>query len=288
MEMNYIALPHVQTPAYIVFCDFDETYLANDFTISRKKSLESLETYLYEISGKYNLIFGWVSGRTFESIFKKIEFHKIKMVPHFISGSLGTELSFFDHKKNMFVEDEQWITKIKSLHYSIEKITEIILYMENKYNMKLRRQSKDFNSLFYYSFYLRNNSDSSRENIQEIKDYASKKGVKIYISKCNPMAGDPDNSYDVTFAPIMSGKVNIAEYLIKHYNVNKNKTFAFGDSEGDLELLKFVSKGFLLANAPIEVKKKHTISSKKEYAEGIHMELLRQLESSQNNLKVDS
>jgi kanosamine-6-phosphate phosphatase len=48
----------IKSPKYIIFSDFDETYLAHNQTELLKKYLELLEKYLIEFTKKYKILFG--------------------------------------------------------------------------------------------------------------------------------------------------------------------------------------------------------------------------------------
>lgn len=84
-------LPNVEDPKYIVFCDFDETYYPHSMSHERQKDLYELENYLEAKSINEELVFGWVTGSSTESILHKMEQGGFRFFPHFIASDLGTE-----------------------------------------------------------------------------------------------------------------------------------------------------------------------------------------------------
>lgn len=88
-------LPNVEDPKYIVFCDFDETYYPHSMSLERQKDLYELEDYLEAKSNDEELVFGWVTGSSIESILHKMERGGFRFFPHFIASDLGTEITYF-------------------------------------------------------------------------------------------------------------------------------------------------------------------------------------------------
>lgn len=88
-------LPNVENPKYIVFCDFDETYYPHSMSHERQKDLYELENFLETKSYDEELVFGWVTGSSIESILHKMERGGFRFFPHFIASDLGTEITYF-------------------------------------------------------------------------------------------------------------------------------------------------------------------------------------------------
>lgn len=76
----------------VAFSDLDETYLAHTPTAAGVADREALEDYLVEAAGRHGLLFGWVTGSSLPSVMSKVRAHRLRMLPHFIACSLGTEL----------------------------------------------------------------------------------------------------------------------------------------------------------------------------------------------------
>ena len=54
-----------------MFCDFDETYYPHNMDDSKRSNMKLLEKYLYEQGSKGDLVIGWVTGSSLESIVEK-------------------------------------------------------------------------------------------------------------------------------------------------------------------------------------------------------------------------
>ena len=52
------------------------------------------------------------------------------------------------------------------------------------------------------------------------------------------MAGDPENSYDVDFIPLRTGKPYIVDFILDKFAIERENSFAFGDSGNDVDMLK--------------------------------------------------
>ncbi|MWK45129.1 HAD hydrolase family protein, partial [Escherichia coli] len=94
-------------------------------------------------------------------------------------------------------------------------------------------------------------------------------GVSVNINRCNPLAGDPEDSYDVDFIPIGTGKNEIVTFMLEKYNLNTERAIAFGDSGNDVRMLQTVGNGYLLKNGTQEAKNWDNLITDREYAKGI-------------------
>jgi kanosamine-6-phosphate phosphatase len=92
--------------------------------------------------------------------------------------------------------------------------------------------------LSYYYFSVSNKSLAKVKNLIRTKAHQMHLGTNI--SACNPLNGDPPNSYDVDFIPINSGKSNVVKRLLQKYDICRENSYAFGDSENDIKMLKTV------------------------------------------------
>ncbi|BBP86934.1 hypothetical protein BsIDN1_05520 [Bacillus safensis] len=102
------------------------------------------------------------------------------------------------------------------------------------------------------------------------KTLAKERGVAVNINKCNPLAGDPADCYDVDFLPVGTGKDEIVRFMLNQYDLSKDQGFAFGDSGNDLRMLQSVTHGFLVQNATAEAKRHHHQICHHGYAKGIY------------------
>lgn len=269
--MNYKlfkTLPEVENPKYIVFSDFDETYFPHQLTHERKGHIQALEETIIEKSKKSGLVFGLVTGSSIEAVFEKMHRGGFQYFPHFIASDLGTEIRYFNNLKQGKI-DEEWLSRIANGEYHPDKIKEIINLLAGK-NIILDSQSQmgvsKYKSNYYYFC---KNEEEDQINLKYIRQIAKDFKIGININRCNPLAGDPENAYDIDFIPLGTGKDEIVKYILSKFKVDSQNGIAFGDSGNDLKMLQAVKHGFLLENATSEAKKGHELLTIGSYSEGI-------------------
>ncbi|TYR81246.1 HAD-IIB family hydrolase [Priestia megaterium] len=259
----------VTNPKYIVFCDFDETYYPHELNLDKQKKLYELEDYLVNKANQQDLVFGWVTGSSIESVLNKMEKGNLRFLPHFIASNLGTEIAYF-FKGSFNVADTSWDLHLTKTTFSSGKVEKIIKTLKSQYQIILEPQTQLGSSRFKKNFYYKEQNQAVDEfSLSVIEQLAKKEGISVNINKCNPFAGDPADSYDVDFIPSETGKNKIVEFMLHKYGVDFNHSFAFGDSGNDLQMLKSVKHGYLVGNATNEAKAKHSATSIGEYSDGI-------------------
>ncbi|MBM7702221.1 HAD-IIB family hydrolase [Metabacillus iocasae] len=259
----------VKNPKYLIFFDFDETYYPHESNEYRQEKIRELENYLFNKSWQQQLIFGWVTGSSIESVIRKMEKGKIELFPHFIASNLGTEITYFD-ENHLNITDSDWNELLEQTKFSADKVENIVKVLNDKYDIILEPQTNIGSSRFKKNYYYKEQTLIVDENnIEKIRKVAKENDIFVNINRCNPLAGDPEDSYDVDFIPVGTGKDKIVEFMLNKYKVSQNDAFAFGDSGNDLLMLKSVTHGFLVENATEEAKSKHSKVSIGEYAEGI-------------------
>ena len=259
----------VENPKYIVFCDFDETYYSHNLDRKKQQKLYELEDYLVQKSEKQQLMFGWVTGSSIESVLEKMEKANFRFFPHFIASDLGTEITYFSRQK-FGLSDSDWDLRLEKTNFSIAKVQEIIQSLQEDYQMYLEAQTQLGSSRFKNNFYYKEQNKTIDEyNLSVIRKKAEQNGISVNINKCNPLAGDPEDSYDVDFIPFGTGKDKIVAFMLNKYGVSLGNSFAFGDSGNDLQMLKSVKHGYLVENATGEAKSFHSNVAMGEYSEGI-------------------
>jgi kanosamine-6-phosphate phosphatase len=267
-EHNVKVLPHVTKPNYVVFTDFDETYLALQNKECHKNDQKELEEYLLNKTDEKQIIFGWVTGSSLTSVFSKINRYGLRVIPHFIASSLGTELMYFDQKQ-YGKKDEIWESNLIKNGFSDKLVNNLVDHLKlDNINLLPQPQIEDSRFLKNYYYYQQNNQLDSKV-ILKIKDLAKKVGIEVNISQCNPLAENPKNCYDVDFTPLGTGKKHIVNFILRQTNVNYKNSIAFGESGNDVEMLQAVRHGYLVGNATSEAKKLHSQIEENEYTKGI-------------------
>ncbi|EJS67569.1 MULTISPECIES: HAD-IIB family hydrolase [Bacillus] len=268
-SLNFERLPQVQKPKYVVFCDFDETYYSHNMDDSKRSNMKLLEKYLYEHGSKGDLVIGWVTGSSLESIVEKMKRGGIQYFPHFVASGLGTEITYFD-SNGTTIDDQIWEERIIEGGFDSSNIERILKLLELKYEIFLRPQTQLGSSKYKFNFYYEEQNEFiDAKNLEKIEEIGEIFQVGVNINKCNPLAGDPENCYDVDFIPLGTGKDEIVKFILDKYELDKTNAIAFGDSGNDLRMLQAVRHGYLVENATEEAKNTHSMLAQGEYSIGI-------------------
>ncbi|PHJ56920.1 hypothetical protein VF14_24950 [Nostoc linckia z18] len=267
-QNNIKLLPYIHQPKYVVFTDFDETYLAHQNQERHQKDQKELEEYLLNYTYEKQIILGWVTGSSLTSVFSKINKYSLKVLPHFIASSLGTELTYFNEKQ-YGKKDKQWENNLKETGFS-EKLVNNLVNILSLDDIQLIPQPQIKDSCFLKNYYYhQRNKELDLQALLQIKNIANKAGIAVNTSQCNPLCGDPENCYDVDFTPAGTGKKDIVNFILKQTNINYQNSIAFGESGNDIEMLQAVEHGYLVGNATNEAKKLHSRIEENEYTKGI-------------------
>ncbi|MGD2407453.1 kanosamine-6-phosphate phosphatase [Bacillus subtilis] len=267
-KSKYKTLSTVEHPQYIVFCDFDETYFPHTIDEQKQQDIYELEDYLEQKSKDGELIIGWVTGSSIESILDKMGRGKFRYFPHFIASDLGTEITYFS-EHNFGQQDNKWNSRINE-GFSKEKVEKLVKQLHENHNILLNPQTQLGKSRYKHNFYYQEQDEiNDKKNLLAIEKICEEYGVSVNINRCNPLAGDPEDSYDVDFIPIGTGKNEIVTFMLEKYNLNTERAIAFGDSGNDVRMLQTVGNGYLLKNATQEAKNLHHLITDSEYSKGI-------------------
>lgn len=260
---------NVENPKHIVFCDFDETYYPHTLNKGREQYIYELEDYLEKKSKAGELIVGWVTGSNTESILEKMDKGKFRFLPHFIASNLGTEITYYTEEQ--FGEpDSDWNCRLNNGLFTEKIIEDILNHLQETDNIFLSPQTQLGSSRYKRNFYYHQQNElDDKKNVLTIKTVCKQYGIAVNINRCNPLAGDPEDSYDVDFIPLGTGKEEVVQFMLDKYNIQQECTFAFGDSGNDLRMLKAVKHGYLVENATKEAKDAHSKVTVGEYAQGI-------------------
>ena len=248
----------------IVCCDFDETYLPFNPADRSDCGIHDLECFIGEHAVRAGLIIGWVTGSSLASVLRKSEGFA-ERIPHFIAGSLGSE--FYWVRDNRIVESQEWTDMIRSTGFGTGNIGKVVDLL-GKDRIVLTPQGPDYQGKYMKSYYYRETGRSSVD-LARMKAVADHFNVKVLMSGCNPLAGDPAGYFDVHFLPRCCGKEQVLLFLCEHLGVEKKDTYAFGDSFNDLEMLDSAGNSFLVGNADPAVKEVYPFVLAGNYCKGI-------------------
>jgi len=261
---------------YLIFFDFDETYYPHACTEEQLNSLCELEEYLNKLSKEQFVKIGWVTGSDLNQIVHKMERANMAYSPHFIASNLGTEV-YHVREDGLLIANKEWESRLQNSNFSNDKITELVRELYNQYQIKLLEQTQFGQKRYKFNYYYFISSETQTQyDLNIIRHLAKINGIGLNINRCNPKAGDPAGAFDVDFIPLNTGKEAIVEFMINHFKIPQTNTIAFGDSGNDINMLKTVQHGYLLANATSEAKSLHNKVAESDYSKGI-LEILRRI-----------
>lgn len=256
----------------IVCCDFDETYLPFGQINKEQSGISCLEHFIENNNEKLGLIIGWITGSSLTAVLRKSKGYITKF-PHFIASSLGTE--FYWVEDGNIIESQNWIKLIDETGFDKNNIQNIVDTLE-KEGLRLDMQNRDYQGKYMGCYYYRI-SERERDDLATIEVTAARFKMKVLYSKCNPAAGDPEDSYDIHFVPFCCGKKEALLFLQKEFNIPTSSIWAFGDSFNDFEMLHCAGNAFLVGNADPEAKKLFPSVLTSSYCTGIREKLQEML-----------
>jgi kanosamine-6-phosphate phosphatase len=265
--MSFIPLPKREKTAFIVFCDFDETYFPHHHDEELTRNIHHLEEFIRKHSKESGLRLGLVTGSSPDSVFHKMKKAGMRYLPHFIASDLGTEITYF-HEDGTVQTDEEWLAQINTEHFNENNIHAIRSLLEKQSGIVLEPQTQMGISKYKYNFYYYSQGDD-QEALETIRQTAALHDIGLNINRCNPLAGDPEDAYDIDFIPLGTGKGEIVRYILQKFGLSSEQAAAFGDSGNDVNMLKSVKFGYLLANATEEAKSQHSSIASEPYSQGI-------------------
>jgi kanosamine-6-phosphate phosphatase len=248
--------PHLRLPdpvGWAAFSDFDETYLAHAASPGQRAHLAALEEFLLTEAVEHGLLFGWVTGSSLASVREKMARCGARVLPHFVAGALGTELTFFPD--GVARPDPEWRQLLRDSGFDRDRVTRAVEDLA-RHGVELFPQDSGNRTEFLVNHYFRSLGDPRRDerSLDLVRDLAREYRLGLNISRCNPATGDPADCYDVDFLPPVCGKRNVVRHLCTRFGVAPERTLAFGDSGNDLEMLGAVHHGYLVANCTAEAR----------------------------------
>ncbi|WP_086563030.1 HAD-IIB family hydrolase [Streptomyces africanus] len=266
--------PHLRLPepaVWAAFSDFDETYLAHAATPGQRAQLAALEEFLLTEAVEHGLLFGWVTGSSLASVREKMARCGARVLPHFVAGALGTELTFFPD--GVARPDPEWRQLLRDSGFDRDRVTKAADRLA-RHRVELFPQNAPHTgnpTEFLVNYYFRSLGDPRRDerSLDLVRDVAREHGLGLNISRCNPATGDPADCYDVDFLPPVCGKRNVVRHLCARFGVAPERTLAFGDSGNDLEMLGAVGHGYLVANCTPEARSRFPQVSPHPHAQAL-------------------
>lgn len=250
----------------IIFLDFDETVRPSTATRRLGTKIRELEALLVHLAMRKGAIFGWVSGSNTSALFRKASDY-IGVFPHFIGSALGSELSLSDGRA--YEASVQWARHIHDSGYRAHMIDDFVRAATRR-GFDLRLQDAAFQGANKRSYYLdaaqlRALDSSPRELIACNEESA----LSVLVTKCNPAAGDPEDTFDVDVVPRCCGKGQQCAFVSDLFAVKPRDTVAFGDSDNDSDMLRFAGAPYVVGNGDLENINASFEVTQGEYCDGI-------------------
>ncbi|MDC0744027.1 HAD hydrolase family protein [Polyangium mundeleinium] len=268
-------LPRVAAPRWVVFADFDETYLAHDGSPERRRDRRSLEQLLLEEATALGLVFGWVADGPIDVVAATVGTHGLRVVPHFIASSWGAELDFFSREEGRRPVAE-WDARVAQSGFSRARVASALDDLLRR-GIPLVRREQAGRRIDSYTF-----QPSGRGRSPEITSIlhkvAERHGIGVHVYPCHPALGEPEGTYDVDFVPRGVGKRQVVDFVLDRLGIPRARAFSFGDDVGDVDMLSAVEHGYLVDNATDDARRRFSRTAGASYARGILDVIERRIE----------
>ncbi|WP_214753515.1 HAD-IIB family hydrolase [Exiguobacterium sp. s16] len=243
----------------LICFDFDETYFPHACSAKQLKHLRQLEDFLENHSHRLSTM--WVTGSSLETIIEKVKRAEMRYFPHRIAASLGTELYQVTATGQLEL-DPGYSSRFP--HDFSTRVDHVVDRLGR--TLAIEPQANLGTSAWMHNYYYHGESEAE---LALIRSAASDFGIAVNVSRCNPLAGDPDGAYDIDFIPQGAGKIAAVDYVCDRYAFQTEHAYAFGDSGNDLGMLRYVGNGYVLGNGTEEAKREHGRVTEGMYADGI-------------------
>ena len=218
----------------LILFDFDETYYKHRTNQADIPYLKEMESLLQNITAKNNVITAILTGSTIESVLKKMS------------------------KVNM--------------SYKPQHILDILKHVSSKHKVEFIPQRIFRENETLYNFYLYSSGDTHLDKtiLEDLSQYSKTRDYTMTFNRCNPLAGDPENAYDINFTPKNAGKLYATKFLMNKYGVPKELIIGFGDSGNDEAFLSYLDHAMIMSNSQDEEMKSKFKNTKYPYYKGIY------------------
>lgn len=259
-------LPRVDAPRWLVFADFDETYLAHDGDPDNRRDRRALEQFLIEYARTLRIAFGWVTDGPVDAIADSFHEHGLRVVPHFIASSWGAELDFFSREEGRRSAAE-WDARMGVSGFSLALVSEARDELANL-GVTLEDRNDGGPKMDRFVF-----TPQPKQRVTDlvalVYRVAEKHLVDVHVGPCHSALGEPEGAYSVDFVPRGANKRNVAQFVMERLGVPRIRTMAFGDDIGDIDMLCAVEHGYLVDNATNEARRRFAKTTGSSYARGI-------------------
>ncbi len=268
-------LPRIAAPRWVVFADFDETYLAHDGSPERRRDRRALEQLLLEEAHAMGLVFGWVADGPIDVVSATVGTHGLRVIPHFIASSWGAELDFFSREEGRRPVAE-WDARVAQSGFSRTRVAAAIDEAARR-GIPLVRREQAGRCIDSYLFHP-SGRGKSPEIAGTLHKVAERHGIGVHVYPCHPALGEPDGTFDVDFVPRGVGKRQVVDFILDRVGLPRGRALGFGDDVGDVDMLTAVDHGYLVDNATDDARRRFSRTAGASYARGILDVMERRIE----------
>jgi kanosamine-6-phosphate phosphatase len=259
-------LPQVDSPRWVVFADFDETYLAHDGAPEQRRDRRALEQVLMEEARPRGILFGWVADGPIDTVAATVAAHGLRVVPHFIASARGAELELFSREGGRRPWPE-WEARIAASGFSRARVSAALDDLSRQGIALVRREQAGRRIDCHR--WVPPRGARPADFAETIRRAAELHGVHAHVLPANELDGGPADGWDVDFVPRGAGKRQVVEFVLERTRVPRSRALGFGDDVGDLEMLLAVEHGYLVDNATDEARRRFSRTAGASHARGI-------------------
>lgn len=255
---------------HLLLFDFDETYYKHHTTSEDIDDLKQMEDTLSNIEMSNNATTAILTGSSITSVLNKMNSINMEYKPKHVFSDLSSKM--FTFQRGEYVESEKYKEMVLATPFKKEDILEIVSTIATKYQCDVKPQREFAHDATLYDFYYFSQGDNAIDLkiLNDMTKYAKSKNYTMKFNKCNPLAGDPEDAYDVNFIPNNAGKLFATKFLMEVYDIPLENIIGFGDSGNDYEFLAFLKHSFVMRNSTDEMMRNEFTMSKYPYYKGIH------------------
>ncbi len=102
--------------------------------------------------------------------------------------------------------------------FLFEDIEDILRHISAQYNVEFIPQRAFEGNETHYNFYFHSTGNHNNDSriLEALVRYANDQNYTARFSRSNPLAGDPENAYDIDFTPSNAGKLYATQFLMKN------------------------------------------------------------------------
>ncbi|RIM17521.1 HAD-IIB family hydrolase [Staphylococcus chromogenes] len=253
----------------LILFDFDETYYKHNTNQTDIYYLKEMEELLQKISANNNAITAILTGSTIENVLEKMLKAGMSYKPKHIFSDLSSKMYTWNNYE--YIESDEYKKEVLTETFLLEDILDILNYISFKHKVEFiqQRDFREKETLYNFYFYSSGDTNLDKAILKDLIQYTETRNYTARFNRCNPLAGDPENAYDIDFTPKNAGKLYATKFLMRKYSIPRKSIVGFGDSGNDEEFLQYLDHAFIMSNSKDEEMKSKFKNTKYPYYKGI-------------------